>query len=42
MVHQELGMVVLDKVKTDVNDLAKVEQTPRLEGRQMSMVIAPK
>lgn len=42
MVHQELGMEVLDRVKADVNELAKVEQTPRLEGRQMSMVIAPK
>ena len=42
MVHQELGMQVLDRVREEMQDVAKVEQYPRLEGRQMSMVIAPK
>jgi len=42
MVHQELGMAVLDRVRGETQEIAKVEQFPRLEGRQMSMVIAPK
>ena len=42
MVHQELGAQVLDRVKVDLGELAKVEQWPRLEGRQMVMVMAPK
>jgi len=42
MVHQELGMKVLDRVKADIDSIAKVEAHPRLEGRQMTMVIAPK
>lgn len=42
MVHQELGMNVLTRVRDDVSDLSKVEQFPKLEGRQMTMVIAPK
>jgi translation initiation factor IF-3 len=42
MVHQELGLKVLERVRGQVEELAKVEQTPRLEGRQMTMVIAPK
>jgi translation initiation factor IF-3 len=42
MVHQELGMKVLDRVRTDLEARAKVEQFPRLEGRQMIMVMAPK
>ena len=42
MVHQEIGMSVLNRVRADVDDLAKVEQFPKLEGRQMIMVIAPK
>ena len=42
MVHQELGMKVLDKVRADLEQLAKVESHPRLEGRQMVMVVAPK
>ena len=41
MVHQELGMDVLDRVRDDVSKLSKVEQFPKLEGRQMTMVIAP-
>ncbi len=42
MVHQELGMNVLTRVRDDVAELSKVEQFPKLEGRQMTMVIAPK
>jgi translation initiation factor IF-3 len=42
MMHQELGMKVLDKVRVELEDLIKVESHPRLEGRQMIMTIAPK
>ena len=42
MVHQELGAKVLDRVKADLGELAKVEAQPRMEGRQMTMVVAPK
>ncbi len=42
MAHQEFGVRLLERVRTDVEDLAQVEQMPRLEGRQMIMVIAPK
>ena len=42
MAHQDLGMNVLIKVRDDLVEMAKVEQMPRLEGRQMTMVIAPK
>lgn len=42
MVHQELGVKVLDRVKEVMDAKAKVEQFPRLEGRQMVMVLAPK
>ncbi len=42
MAHQELGMKVLDRVRADTEELAKVEAFPKLEGRQMIMVIAPR
>jgi translation initiation factor IF-3 len=42
MSHQELGMNVLERVKADVADTAKVEQQPKTEGRQIMMVLAPK
>lgn len=42
MAHQELGMDLLQRVKADLGDLAKVEAEPRLEGRQMVMVLAPR
>jgi translation initiation factor IF-3 len=42
MAHQELGMRVLERVKTDLQEKSKVEQWPKMEGRQMTMVIAPK
>ena len=42
MAHQEIGTKLLDKVKTDVAEYAKVEQDARFEGRQVVMVLAPR
>ncbi len=42
MAHQDLGMKVLDRVRQELDDLAKVEQHPKMEGRQMVMVMAPR
>jgi translation initiation factor IF-3 len=42
LAHQELGMNVLMRVKEDLDKVAKVEQFPRMEGRQMTMVMSPK
>ena len=42
LAHQELGMNVLMRVKDELDHVAKVEQTPRMEGRQMTMVLSPK
>ena len=42
MAHQDLGVQLLNKVKEDTLDIAKVESEPRLEGRQMVMVLGPK
>jgi len=42
MAHQQLGMEVLQRVKGDLETIAKVEAEPRLEGRQMVMVLAPR
>ena len=42
MVHQELGVQVLQRVQADLADIAIVEQHPKLEGRQMMMVLAPR
>jgi translation initiation factor IF-3 len=42
MAHQELGMKLLQQVKEDTVAIAKVEAEPKLEGRQMMMVLAPK
>ncbi|ARS28547.1 translation initiation factor IF-3 [Sphingomonas sp. KC8] len=42
LAHGQLGMQVLQRVQADVAEIAKVEQFPRMEGRQMLMVIAPK
>jgi translation initiation factor IF-3 len=42
MVHQEIGMKVLMRVRDELEDIAKVEQFPRTEGRLMTMVMAPK
>ena len=40
--HQELGTAILERVRTDTDELAKVEQFPSMEGRQMVMVLAPR
>jgi translation initiation factor IF-3 len=42
MAHQELGRQLLDRVRGDTTDIAKVESEPRFEGRQIVMVLAPK
>ncbi len=42
MAHQELGMRVLERVRDDLTDLCQVESMPKLEGRQMVMVLAPR
>ena len=42
LAHQELGMNVLIRVRDDLDAIAKVEQMPRMEGRQMTMVVSPK
>jgi translation initiation factor IF-3 len=42
MAHMELGMQLLHKVRDEVAGIAKVEAEPKLEGRQMMMVLAPK
>jgi translation initiation factor IF-3 len=42
MAHQEIGMRVLERVRDDLLDIALVEAMPKLEGRQMVMVLAPK
>ncbi len=42
MSHQELGLKLLKRVEADLTELAAVEQFPRVEGRQMVMVLTPK
>ena len=42
LAHGQLGMQLLQRVQADVVEVAKVEQHPRMEGRQMLMVLAPK
>ena len=42
MAHQELGMKLLNRVEADLEDLAAVESRPKMEGRQMVMMLAPK
>lgn len=42
MMHQHLGMKVLNRVREETDELAKVEQMPQMEGRQMIMVLAPR
>ncbi|MEZ5627163.1 translation initiation factor IF-3 [Denitromonas sp.] len=41
MAHQEYGMRQLERIKADLIELANVEQMPKMEGRQMVMIIAP-
>ena len=40
--HQQLGMNLLRRVQEDIAEVAKVEAYPRMEGRQMLMVLSPK
>jgi translation initiation factor IF-3 len=42
MAHTNLGLRVLDRVRTEVADIAKVEMEPNFEGRQVTMVLAPR
>lgn len=42
MAHQEFGLRQLERVKADLEEIGQVEQMPKMEGRQMIMVIAPK
>jgi len=42
MAHQDRGMIVMNRVRDDFGDIAKVELEPKLEGRQMIMVMAPR
>ena len=42
MAHQEFGMRQLERIKADLDEIGQVEQMPKMEGRQMIMIIAPK
>ena len=42
MAHQELGLEMLKRIETDLSEISAVEQFPKLEGRQMIMVLAPR
>lgn len=42
MAHQDIGVSVLDRVKENTEELCKIEAMPKLEGRQMVMILAPK
>ena len=42
MAHQQFGTALMDRVKEELQDIAQVENQPKLEGRQMIMVLAPK
>ena len=42
LAHQEIGMRQLERIKADLDEIALVEQMPKMEGRQMIMVIAPR
>ncbi len=42
MSYQDLGLEVLKRARTDLEEIAKVEQEPKLEGRQMGMLVSPK
>lgn len=41
MAHQELGLQLMERIATDLTELATVEMRPKMEGRQMTMVLAP-
>jgi len=42
MAHQELGMDMMKRIETDLEEISTVEQFPKMEGRQLTMVLAPK
>ena len=42
MAHQEIGMKLLERIEADLEEYGTVEQRPKMEGRQMMMVLAPK
>ncbi len=42
MAHQQFGMQIMDRIKAETEEFAQVEHNPKLEGRQMIMVLAPK
>ena len=42
MAYQQRGMKVLKKLESEIESLAKIEQVPTLEGKQMIMVVAPR
>jgi translation initiation factor IF-3 len=42
MAHQDLGVKVLERIRGDLDERAKVEQMPRMENRQMIMVLSPR
>ena len=42
MAHVELGTDLLSRVQEDIDDFAKIESMPKMEGRQMTMILAPK
>ncbi len=42
MAHQDIGMQVLNRLRDELSEVAQVEQMPKLEGRQMIMILAPR
>lgn len=42
MVHQEIGVRMLERIRADLEEVVQVEQIPKMEGRQMIMVLSPK
>ena len=42
MAHRELGAKLLERVRDDLAEISQVEQFPKMEGRQMTMVLSPK
>ena len=42
MAHQDIGVKVLERIRTEMETSSKVEQMPRLENRQMVMVLSPR
>jgi translation initiation factor IF-3 len=42
MAHQDIGVKVLERIRTEMDSTSKVEQMPRMENRQMVMVLSPR